>query len=350
MLMNYYRSIDRTRVQFDFLVHRNDRGEYEDEIEALGGRVYRMPPITPGSMIRYNRRMKQFLSEHKEYKIIHSHIDTLSSLPLKAAMESGVPVRIAHCHSQTVNKDFKAPVRMLLKRSVTQYANYYFACSRKAGLWFFGQKYKDQIHVLKNAIHASDYIYNSETADKVRGELNLKGKLVIGHVGNFTKPKNHSFLIDIFGEICEVEKNACLLLVGDGELRGKAENKAARMGLKDKVIFLGFRSDIPRLLQAMDLFVFPSLYEGLPVALIEAQASGLPCIVSDRVTDEARVTDPVEFLALEDGPKPWAEKAMAYSRGFERDNTCQRIIEANFDTGSSAKQLQDFYIGLVQQV
>jgi glycosyltransferase involved in cell wall biosynthesis len=344
MLMNYYRAMDRTRVQFDFLVHREARGDYEDEIEALGGRIYRLPPITPSSMPGYNRRMKQFLAAHGPIEIIHSHLDTLSGLPLLAAMEMGVPVRIAHCHTTAVARDWKAPVRGFLKRGAATYASHYFACSEPAGRWFYGRKLQDRVRVLNNAIPVTDYAYKAETAEAVRKELGLRGKWVAGHVGSFTPPKNHIFLLNVFSEIRRTNEDARLLLIGDGELRSGIEGTINRLGLSDSVLLLGVRPDVPRLLQAVDIFLFPSLYEGLPVALIEAQASGLPCLVSDRVPEEAAVSGRVEFLSLEAGPRRWAERAAEFPRGFERRNMCREIIAAGYDIESSARELQVFYL------
>lgn len=337
MLMNYYRAIDRNRIQFDFLTHRDFRADYDDEIEALGGRIYRLPNLNPFSR-GYLGALDRFFAEHPEYRIVHSHLDCMSAIPLKAAKKHGVPVRIAHAHSSRQDRDLKYPLKLLFKRGIARQATQLFACGREAGKWMFGT---DDFHVLNNAIDAERYRFDPKVRQEVRSELGIPADaLVAGHVGRFMAPKNHGFLLRIFAQLPE---NATLLLVGDGELRAENEQLANDLGIRDRVLFAGLRSDVDRLLQAMDVFVFPSLYEGLPLSIIEAQAAGLPCLISDKVPIECKKTDLITQLPLDASPAEWAEAVLAAAKQ-PRTDTLMQIREAGFDIRANAEWLQNYYL------
>ena len=339
MLMNYYRHISRDLIQFDFLVHRTARADYDDEIEALGGKIYRLPRLVPWSGT-YKRALNSFFKAHPEYRIVHVHQDCLSSVILKAAMRHGVPVRIAHSHNSNQDKNLKYLIKLYYRRQIPQYATHLFACGQEAGCWMFrGAPFQ----ILNNAIDTRLYQYNPELAKQIRGELGIPtNSFVIGHVGRFSHQKNHVFLLDIFAAVLKKQENAVLLLVGDGSLRPEIEKRVSTLGISGKVIFTGVRSDVPALMQAMDVFVFPSLYEGLPVTMIEAQAAGLPCILSEGVPPEACITDNVQRISLEKSPRLWAERILAQTRN--RTDTYQDIVGAGFDIIENAKWLQDFYL------
>lgn len=337
MLMNYYRAIDRTKVQFDFLTHRDFRADYDDEIEALGGKIYRLPTLNPFSKA-YLGALDRFFGEHPEYRIVHSHLDCMSAIPLKAAKKHGVPVRIAHSHSSRQDRDLKYPLKLLFKRGIPHQATQLFACGREAGRWMFGT---DDFRVLNNAIDAGRYACDPQVRSAVRSELGIPADaLVAGHVGRFMAPKNHSFLLRIFAELPET---AMLLLVGDGELRQENEQLAEELGIRDRVIFAGLRSDVERMLQAMDVFVFPSLYEGLPLSIVEAQAAGLPCLISDKVPIECKKTDLVTQLPLDDTPAKWAEAVLSATE-LPRQDTLAQIRDAGFDICANAEWLQNYYL------
>lgn len=336
MLMNYYRHIDRGRVQFDFLVHRDFEADYDAEILALGGRIHRLPqlnPVSPG----YLNRLDGFFSDHPEYRIVHCHLDCMAGIPLKYAKKHGVPVRIAHAHSSSQTKDKKYLLKLLFKRSIPLNATHLFACSRAAGEWMFcGAPFR----VMNNAIYAAAYVHDREMAREVRRELGIPADAaVIGHVGRFDPPKNHEFLLHAFAKMSE---NTHLLLVGDGALRSGMEKLAQELGIGDRVTFTGVRSDVPRLLQAMDVFVFPSIYEGLPVSLIEAQAAGLPCLISDKVPLECKKTDLVRQLPLDAGAEAWA-RAAEEALTVPRRDTSEEIRRAGYDIEENARWLQNFY-------
>lgn len=337
MLMNYYRSIDRTRVQFDFLTHRDFRADYDDEIEALGGKIYRLPNLNPFSR-SYLGALDRFFGEHPEYRIVHSHLDCMSAIPLKAAKNHCVPVRIAHAHSSRQDRDLKYPLKLFFKRLIPRQATQLFACGDEAGKWMFGT---DDFRVLNNAIDAERYCFDPKVRQEVRRELGIPADtLVAGHVGRFMAPKNHGFLLRIFAQM---PHNAMLLLVGEGELQQENERLAEELGIRDRVIFAGLRSDVDRMLQAMDVFVFPSLYEGLPLSVIEAQAAGLPCLISDKVPIECKKTDLVTQIPLDASPDEWA-KAVASAAETPRRDTLAQIREAGFDIRANAEWLQNYYL------
>lgn len=340
MIMNYYRRMDRTKVQFDFLVHRDFRADYDDEIERLGGRIYRLGRLVPWSRV-YQQSLDAFFAAHPEYRVVHVHQDCLSAVILKAAKKHGVPVRIAHSHSSSQDKNLKYLIKLYYKRQIPTYATALFACGKDAGDWMFGGK---PYTIVNNAIDAAQYSYRQTRAREVRRALGIaEDAFVIGHVGRFSPVKNHTFLLDVFGELYSADKHAVLMLVGDGELRKTLEEKAKTMGLKDRVLFTGVRSDVCDLMQAMDVFVFPSLYEGLPVSLVEAQAAGLPCVISDGVPEACMLTDLVQKVSLEDSVQQWSERILA-ARSTERRNRYDEIAVSGFDIVSNAAWLQQYYI------
>lgn len=340
MLMNYYRHMDRNLVQFDFLVHRENRGDYDDEIESLGGQIHRLPRLVPwrGS---YKKALDGFFEAHPQYKIVHVHQDCLSSVILKAAKKRGIPVRIAHSHNSSQDKDLKYPIKLFYKQFIPKYATDLFACGQNAGKFMFGRK---PFRILNNAIDTAAYCHNPEISRCVRQELGIEeNAFVVGHVGRFSPPKNHSFLLDIFSDIVKQEPTARMLLVGDGTLRPAIEQKAASLGLTDKIICTGVRSDVPHLLQAMDVFVFPSLYEGLPVTMVEAQAAMLQCHISDTIPTECVITDLVYRHSLQAPPVQWATSILSTSRFYDRIAT-KDILLAGFDIKENAHWLEAFYL------
>lgn len=339
MLMNYYRHIDRDVIQFDFLTHRDYRSDYDDEIESLGGVIYHLPKLNPFSKF-YKNALRRFLTEHSEYRIVHVHQDCLSSVVLKVAKQCNIPVRIAHSHNSNQTKDVKYPIKLYYKRFISKYATHLMACSEEAGRWMFGKN--DEFTVLNNAIDAAAYSFNMEKREAVRKSFGIsQDALVLGHVGRFSYPKNHTFLIDVFNQVSKI-KNAKLLLVGDGKLRKEIEEKVESYALQKHVIFTGVREDVSDLLQAMDVFVFPSNYEGLGIVAIEAQAAGLPCFISDKVPIECKKTDLVQQIPLSAGAEKWANAITSCNK--ERKNRYEEIKESGFDIVENAKRLEDYYL------
>lgn len=343
MLMNYYRRIDRTQVQFDFLTHREYDGDYGNEIQALGGKIYHLSALNPFSN-DYKKKLGAFFDEHKEYQIIHVHQDCMSSIILKEAKQHGVKVRIAHSHCSNQDKNLKYPIKLFYKRYIPKYATDLIACGDDAGKWMFGGA---PFWVLNNAIDARKYTFNSEKRTEQRRLWGLKDdELIVGHVGRFSPQKNHTFLIDIF-KILSERTPANLMLVGEGDLRSQIEDKVRTLKLQDKVIFTGLREDIPELLQVMDVFVFPSNYEGLPVTMVEAQAAGLPCLISDKVPIECKKTELVFQMNLSETPEKWAERIIEMAK-IKHIDTYEKIKESGFDIEENVKKLQKYYLNKLQ--
>ncbi|MFD1359142.1 glycosyltransferase family 1 protein [Fictibacillus halophilus] len=343
MLMNYYRKLDPNLIQFDFMVHRIEEGHYDKEITKLGGRIYRMPQIRPGNYRRYFGLLEQFFMEHPEYKVVHSHINENSSFVLRAAKKAGVPCRIAHSHLSDLGLDMKLPFRLYARSTMKDNPSHYFACSTNAGEWLFGKQKATQVKVLNNAVNAEEFSFNQDNRERFRQELGMRDdQLVIGHIGRFNKQKNHSFLIDIFHNIKGKCPDAMLVLVGDGNLRLSMEKKVKELGLASNVRFLGVRSDISTVMHGIDLFLFPSLFEGLPVVLIEAQAAGLSCIVSDSITKESDITGRVKFINLKESAEAWADQIL--SQSYQHADTKALLRESGYDTATMAKWLSDYYM------
>lgn len=349
MLMNYYRSIDREQVQFDFLTHRPYEGDYGEEIKQMGGNVYHLPVLNPFSS-SYKRELKHFFESHPEYQIVHVHQDCLSGVILKVAKDCDVKVRIAHSHTANQVKDLKYPIKLVCRNSIPQYATSLMACGKDAGMWMFRGA---DFHILNNAIDTRWYSFHYTKRDTMRVQLGIgKDELVMGHVGNFTPAKNYLFLIDIFREAKQLVPCLKLLLVGNdiGDIANEVKEKVKTLGLEDSVIFTGVRSDVPNLLQAMDVFVFPSNYEGLPMTMVEAQASGLPCLISDKVPIECKMTDLVQQIPLANGAEAWAKRAIAAAKETVREDTSAQIKAAGFDIAENAKWLQNYYLSALESV
>lgn len=335
MLMNYYRQMDREKIQFDFLVHREFRADFDDEIEALGGRIYRIPPMNPVSG-SYRKALTSFFRDHP-YRVVHCHLSYMSGIVLAAAKKAGVSVRIAHAHTASMTVGWKQAVRRLSKYLIPATATQLLACSTEAGKAIFG---KHCFSILPNAIDAEIYRPNNEIRALIREELGLGDAFTVMHVGRMVYAKNHEFLLDVFAKLLKTEANSKLVLVGDGELRTRIEAKAAQLP-ESSVLFLGTRTDVHRLLQAADVFAFPSHFEGMPVTMIEAQAAGLPCVKSDFVTGECAVTDLVISFPIEDADV-WVERILQL-RGTPRLDRFFDIRKSGYDITAAVDSLTLFY-------
>ena len=345
-IMSVYRNIDRKKVQFDFMVHTTEKCAYDDEIEALGGRIYRVPTYSGVNHLDYKRKWGNFFENNKEHKIIHGHMTSTASIYLKIAKKYGLTT-IAHSHSTSSGDGFSSKVKDYLQKPLINISDHLFACSGAAGAWCYGEEVekKANFKVVKNAIDIEKFTFDQTSRDAKRQELNVENKFVVGHVGRFFAPKNHDFLINVFAHIHKTNHNAILLLIGDGDLRSGIEQKVKALGLESNVIFTGVREDVPELLCAMDVFVFPSLWEGVPVTLIEAQANGLRCIISDAVTDEVKIAELVETVSLQDSVEYWADKVLAHVDSNGRDDMREGVQQAGYDIKEIAAWLEEFYLG-----
>ena len=355
MIMNYYRQLDKSKIQFDFLVHRPDKGAFEDEIKELGGQIFRLNPISPFFPNKYYEELRSFL-KNNPYQIIHSHLNTFSYFTLKIAEEFKIPTRIAHAHiaidkvglkdiitqKENIKESLKKIVKFQLRKKSKVHATHLFSCGDKAGKWLFGEN--AEFTLMNNSINAKNFTYNAEVGNNARKELGLENKFIIGHVGRFGSQKNHAFLLKIFKSIVEKKNNSALVLIGGGPLQEVIKNEAKSLGILDKVQFLGVRKDIPKLMQMFNAFIFPSFYEGLPVTLIEAQAAGIQIFASDTITNEVEITNNIQFLSIEESAEYWANEVI--KEEFSKTNTLDQIIDAGYDIKSNTLELEEFYLSL----
>ncbi len=347
VVMNYYNYIDREKIQFDFICDEDSTNIPYDEIEKLGGKVILIPPYQ--RIVKYHKTLKNVLKDGN-YKIVHSHINTLSVFSLFAAKCAGVPVRIAHSHSTTNKKEKKKNIlKQILRPFSKLFATDYMCCSEYAGRWLFGDKEYDKgnVYLLNNAIDLDKFKYDEKVRIKKREELNIEDDtLVIGHVGRFVEQKNHRFLIDIFNEVHKQNDNSILILVGQGPLIEEMKNKIKSLDLENCVKFLGQRKDINELYQTMDLFLFPSLYEGLGMVLVEAQMSGLYCLASDVVPTKAKVSNNIEFISLRINERKWADHIRNIDNSLNRKMDMKKISCMGFDIKNEALKLENKYLDL----
>ena len=348
MIMNLYRNIDRTKVQFDFVENSNEPAVFDEEIQALGGRIYRCPHYNGKNHFSYTKWWNSFFQAHKrEYAIVHGHLGSTAAIYLSIAKKYGL-YTIAHSHSAGTG----SIMYRIFSYRTRHIADFFLACSKDAAIARYGKEIGNNIHrfkILNNAVNVEKFIFNQETRTQVRNSLHLPlNSMVIGHVGRFVAAKNHLFLIDIFEKLCEKVPDAVLLLVGDGELRPQIETHIAEKNLQNNVILTGVKSDVWNYYQAMDVFLMPSLYEGLPVSMVEAQTAGLPCCVSSAVPHEAAITDLVQFRSLDDSPEEWSRWVLQCAKRPRRDMK-QAIQRAGYDIAETSKWLENYYIGVVKK-
>ena len=352
VVMNYYRHIDRNKIQFDFFCDDDSTDIPYDEIQRLGGRVTLIPPYQ--KVLNYHKTLKKLLIEGN-YQIVHSHINTLSVFSLCAAKAAKVPVRIAHSHSTSNKSEWKKNiVKNMLRPFSKVFSTHYFACTEHAARYLFGNKTVDEgnVYILNNAIDLDKFEYNQEIRDRVRKELNISDNtFVIGHVGRFVEQKNHKFLIDIFNEFHKKCDKSKLLLIGQGPLEDDIKNKVKDLTLNDFVCFLGQRKDVNDMYQAFDLLLFPSLYEGLGIVVIESQVNGLPCICSDEVPEVVNLTNLVKFISLNLKENIWAEELSKKTRDLNKSNLYKKIIsDSGYNIHIESKKLIDKYLYLLKKI
>ena len=347
-VMNYYRKLDKTKFQFDFVVHREENGAYEEEILELGGRIFRFSPIHPFRLKKYKQQIQTFFQEH-QYSIIHGQCSELGYFFYKEAYKRGVPVIIAHAHNANPKFDLKLIGRLILKKMMLKYVNTYFSCSYEASVWFFGKKNISKVFTMTNAIQSDIFRYSKASDNSFRDKMKIKDSKNIVHIGRFCEQKNHNFIIDVFYCLNKKDEHYKLFLIGEGELKELIQKKVCEMGMSEKVFFLGLRDDVNQLLQAMDVFLFPSLFEGLGIAFIEAQASGVKCVISDEIPKEAiLIPENVSVISLKKSAQRWADTIHLLELSEKRD-VSSLIQEKGYDIDSNVRILEDKYTALLQK-
>lgn len=352
LLMHLYRGMDREKVQFDFLVNVFDEMYYEREILSRGGRIYRMPFLTKTTPPVYMHALTKFFKAHP-YRIVHSHLETTTGIILGAAKRAGVPVRIAHSHNSRFTRVGLAAVPENLFKSwcrsrIVPNATHLFGCSDEANRWLYG-RHAGESTLVNNGIDVAACAFCEETRAQKRRELGLGDEMVFGHVGRFNDQKNHAFLIDAFARYHASHPQGRLLLAGEGVLQGAIERQVRDAGLDGSVSFLGLRSDVPQLLQAMDCFVMPSKFEGLPLSLVEAQAAGLACLVADTVSPQSNLgAGTFSFLPLR--TNDWADAMARVTRETDRAKSAAIVTSRGFDSRTQTEKLQSFYLQCMEDL
>lgn len=352
MLMNLYRNIDRSKVQFDFLVNADHPCAYDAEIEELGGQIFRIPYYRVTNLVSYRSACRKALSSLSgTHQIVHGHIGAPAAIYLSEAKRQGC-YTIAHSHN-TKGPLSVPELAFRFSSFPTKYvADYFFACSTQAGIDRYGKRIvtSDRFKVIPNGINAASFMFSEKKREAIRAELGITGKTVVGHVGRFEEQKNHSFLLDTFSAFHRKRPDSKLVLVGSGALQDQVRRQAQELGIASDTLFLGTRTDMDALYSAFDAFVFPSFMEGLSVALLEAQASGLPCIVSEANQNEGIVSKSVRRLSLSEGVETWADQIQeALNEPVVRSNGIYDIRSCGFDVHDSAKKLEQFYLDHAQR-
>ena len=344
-VMNMYRNIDRSKVQFDFVVTPETKEGFYDEITNLGGKIFSCPRYKGTNHIQYNKWWDDFFNEHPEYKVIHGHVRSTASIYLKIAKRHGL-VTIAHSHSTSNGNGISAIVKRIIQLPIRKQADYLFACSDKAGKWLYGEKAITQqnYYMIPNGVDLKRFEFDVNKRNQMRMTLGIKkDMMILGHIGRLSTPKNHKFLLNVFNKYHKINSNSKLLLVGDGELFDCIKEHIDKLNISDAVIMTGSKQNTEDYYQVMDIFVFPSLWEGLPVSVVEAQANGLQCLISDVITHDVDLTDLIQYLPLDE--ELWlgaiVEAHKKKRMGLTNENI-QRLQP--FDALTVANKLQEFYL------
>ena len=347
LIMNLYRNFNREEVQFDFLCHNRIEAKYTDEIKSLGGRLYMVEGISHVGLFNYQKNLYKFFKNHPEYQIVHSHQNDLSGIILKQAAKAGVKVRITHSHTEYHHKSLKKKaIFEIFKHYVNKHTTDAFACAKPAGEMLYTGKRLENFKVIHNGIDTEKFAFSSENRKRLREELNLGENPVICHVGRFAKVKNHGFIIDVFNEFLKVYSNAKLMLIGEGELLSEMKEKVKTLGIEDGVLFLGPRTDVNALMSVADIFLFPSIHEGLPVSVVEAQCSGLRILTSDTISKDTVITDLIERMSLSDSAQCWAYKLcnLCENPSANRNHYSKKVAANGFSAKEIADSLVKYYI------
>lgn len=345
LIMNIYRAIDRNKIQFDFVVHVDEKCDFDDEIKQLGGKIYHCFQYKFYNHFNYKKWWNNFFKEHSKYKVIHAHYFTLANIYLRIAKKFGLKT-IAHSHTSRKKFGIRGLVDKLLRINYNFCCDYKFACSIEAAKYLYKSEFEKAI-IMKNGIDIDKYCFDEKMKKQIQDSYDLDG-LVIGNVGNLQKVKNQKFLIDILKELIDLNIEVTLLLIGQSYVGDEYEQYAKEIGVYDNVVFAGKQRNVHEWLSALDVFAMPSLYEGLPVSAVEAQASGLTCLLSDTIPNDIDISGRVEFMSLEKSAKEWAEKIISMFP-YDRTDVRQRIVAAGYDINSTTQWLTDFYLKIASE-
>lgn len=344
-IMDLYRHMDRSRVQFDFLVHTAEEGYFDKEIMGLGGHIYRISRFRVYNYFSYVKAMKDFFREHPDFRAVQGHMTSTAAIYLPIAKREGIPVTIAHARSAGVDQGVKGLATKWLRRNLSERADYMFTCSRLAGISVFGEKAvrEGKTVFMPNTIDCRKFDYNVKVRERIRNELGFKNQYVIGHVGRFHYAKNHEYLLKVFAALYNnMKADYVLLLLGEGEQMDEMKRLAKNLGIADRVCFAGNKNNACDYYQAMDYFVYPSRYEGLPGTVLEAQVSGLRCLMSDSICEEVEVTDLVHTMSIKNSPESWAEY-IEKTKEYDRMGYWKGVSAAGFDVEAQAEKMMKFY-------
>ncbi len=346
-IMDLYRKIDKDMVQFDFMIHTTDKCFFNGEIESLGGHIYSVPRYFIKNHLEYTKAWDKFFTEHPEIEVVHGHMTSTAGIYLPIAKKRGLRLTIAHTRSAGVPQGVIWVMTKALRKGLYKKADLCLACSKIAGINSFGKKAFDEgyVKIVPNAIDTERFAYNENVRRTARQELGLnETTFAVGHVGRFHHSKNHEFLFKVFAEIRKIIGDSKLVLVGDGELKAQIDSWIKESGIEDAVIMTGTKKNVEDYYQAFDYFLFPSRYEGLPGTVVEAQASGLKCLMSDSVTDEVMITDLAESKSLTEEPAEWA-KRVVMTKDYTRTSRAEEVKSKGFDSESQIDYYTNLYLG-----
>lgn len=350
LVMEYYRHMDHKKVQFDFICDADSQAIPDVEIKELGGKVYR---IAPYQRIFKNMHDMRKIFKKNKYMVVHAFNSTMNLFPMFVAKRCNIPVRISESLSMAHEGDWKTVLKKMLRPMSKWFANYYMACGVDCGIWQFGNKLFNagKVDVFKTVINTRFNAYNPELREKTRKEFGWKEKLVIGHIGRFTAQKNSVRMIEIFAQIAKKESTAVLCLIGDGELKDKMFKRIKELGIESQISYLGRREDIQQFYNAMDCFLLPSLYEGLPVVGLEAESCGLPMFFSSEITKEASACELGFFLPLDLSDDEWADKILTETKKNIpiRRSYAKEVEIAGFDSLEESMRLHQYYVSAMEK-
>lgn len=345
VILNYYRSIDKSDMKIDFVVPNELRNDLSEEFKSNRSKIFKIIGRTRNP-IKYIKTLSNIIKEN-QYDIVHAHGNSYTlAVEMYAAKLGGCKIRIPHSHNTTSKHML---VHNMLKGLFNKNYTHGFACSQKAGEWLYGTK---KFEIINNGINIDKYKYKDEVREQYREKYKLENNKVIGHIGGFNEQKNHKFLINVFYELYKLDNSYRLMLIGDGQLRADIENQVKDLGLTDMTIFMGKTLDVPNLMQAMDIIIMPSKYEGLPLSLVEAQSASLPCFISTAISKEVKMTNLVKFIDLNKSPSEWAKIINEYKyndRDEIKDNSCRNIEEKGYSIRENANKMKSLYLEYIKQ-